>query len=146
MLLFETGKRLEQAFPAEQFAALVEVFDKRGDRSATKEDLQETELRTRVEIEKVRAEVKEVEARLSIEIEKVRAEVKEVEARLSVKIEKVKYDLLKWQIGGWVALAAIMAKGFGWLGFYPSTASTIEAAFGAAFSFAFGQGFAHSSV
>ena len=128
MLLFETGKRLEQAFPAEQFAALVEVFDKRGDRSATKEDLQETELRTRVEIEKVRAEVKEVEA------------------RLSVKIEKVKYDLLKWQIGGWVALAAIMAKGFGWLGFYPSTASTIEAALGAAFSFAFGQGFAHSSV
>ena len=41
-----------------------------------------------------------------LEIEKVRAEV-----------EKVKYDLLKWQIGGWVALAAIMAKGFGWLGF-----------------------------
>ena len=135
MLLFEAGKRLEQAFPAEQFAALVEVLDKRGDRSATKEDLQETELRTRVEIEKVRAEVKEtearlsieienvraevkeVEARLSIEIEKVRAEVKETEARLSVKIEKVKYDLLKWQIGGWVALAAIMAKGFGWLGF-----------------------------
>ena len=27
------------------------------------------------------------------------------------------YDLLKWQIGGWVALAAIMAKGFGWIGF-----------------------------
>ena len=25
--------------------------------------------------------------------------------------------LLKWQIGGRVALAAIMAKGFGWLGF-----------------------------
>ncbi len=41
-----------------------------------------------------------------LEIEKVRAEV-----------EKVKYDLLKWQIAGWVALAAIMAKGFGWLGF-----------------------------
>ena len=41
-----------------------------------------------------------------LEIEKVRAEV-----------QTVKYDLLKWQIGGWVALAAIMAKGFGWLGF-----------------------------
>lgn len=41
-----------------------------------------------------------------LEIEKVRAEV-----------EKVKYDLLKWQIGGWLALAAIMAKGFGWIGF-----------------------------
>ena len=33
------------------------------------------------------------------------------------EIEKVKYDLLKWQIGGWVALAAIMAKGFNWIGF-----------------------------
>lgn len=52
-----------------------------------------------------------------LEIEKVRAEV-----------EKVKYDLLKWQIGlavalgsfmlaGFGGLAAIMAKGFGWLGF-----------------------------
>ena len=41
-----------------------------------------------------------------LEIEKVRAE-----------IQQVKYDLLKWQIAGWVALAAIMAKGFGWLGF-----------------------------
>ena len=43
---------------------------------------------------------------MRLEIEKVRADV-----------EKVKYDLLKWQIGGWLALAAIMAKGFGWLGF-----------------------------
>ena len=41
-----------------------------------------------------------------LEIEKVRAET-----------QQVKYDLLKWQIAGWVALAAIMAKGFGWLGF-----------------------------
>ncbi len=41
-----------------------------------------------------------------LEIEKVRAEV-----------ERVKYDLLKWQIASWVALAAVMAKGFGWLGF-----------------------------
>ena len=41
-----------------------------------------------------------------LEIEKVRAEVK-----------RNKYDLLKWQIAGWLALAAIMAKGFGWIGF-----------------------------
>lgn len=41
-----------------------------------------------------------------LEIEKVRAEV-----------QQNKYDLLKWQIVGWAALAAIMAKGFGWLGF-----------------------------
>lgn len=62
--------------------------------------------KVRAETEKVRLEVRETEARLRTEIEKVRGEV-----------EKVKYDLLKWQIGGWLALAAIMAKGFGWLGF-----------------------------
>ena len=26
-------------------------------------------------------------------------------------------DLLRWRMGGWVALAAIMAKGVGWRGF-----------------------------
>ncbi len=57
-----------------------------------------------------RADLRETELRLQAEIEKVRAELK-------TDIEKVKYDLLKWQIAGWVALAAIMAKGFGWLGF-----------------------------
>lgn len=43
---------------------------------------------------------------IRLEIEKVRTEIKASEIRL-----------LKWQIGGWIALAAIMAKGFGWLGF-----------------------------
>lgn len=46
-----------------------------------------------------------------------KSDVREAELRLQASIEKVKYDLLKWQIGGWLALAAIMAKGFGWLGF-----------------------------
>ena len=46
-----------------------------------------------------------------------RADLRETELRLRAEIEKMKYDLLKWQIGGWLALAAIMAKGFGWLGF-----------------------------
>ncbi len=43
---------------------------------------------------------------IRLEIEKVRTELKATEIHL-----------LKWQIGGWVALAAIMAKGFGRLGF-----------------------------
>ncbi len=138
MLLFDTGKKLEKAFTAEQFDALVEVLEKREDKSATKEDLRETELRLQVELEKVRgetekirAEMKETEARLTVEIEKirgetekVRGEVKETEARLRTEIEKVrgevekvKYDLLKWQFAIAFALAAIMAKGFGWIGF-----------------------------
>ena len=131
MLLFDTGKKLEKAFTQEQFDALVEVLERRGDKAATREDLRETELRMQTEIEKIRSEtekirleIKETEAQLKTEIEKVRAEtekvrleVRETEARLRTEIEKVKYDLLKWQIGGWLALAAIMAKGFGWLGF-----------------------------
>lgn len=59
--------------------------------SASKDDIQ----LTRLEIEKVRAE-----------IEKVCAGIKSAEIRL-----------LKWQLGIAVALAAIMARGFGWIGF-----------------------------
>ena len=138
MLLFDTGKKLEKAFTQEQFDALVEVLERRGDKAATGEDLRETELRMQTEIEKIRSEtekirleIKETEAQLKTEIEKVRAEtekvrleVRETEARLRTEfemvrgeVEKVIYDLLKGQIGGWLALAAIMAKGFGWLGF-----------------------------
>ena len=106
MLLFDTGKKLEKAFTQEQFDALVEVLERREDRAATMEDQRETELRMQVEIEKVRAETEKIRSELKTDIEKVRGEV-----------EKVKYDLLKWQIGGWIALATIMAKGFGWLGF-----------------------------
>jgi len=47
------------------------------------------------------------------EIQDVRNEIQDVR----LEMQKMKYDLLKWQIGGWLALAAIMAKGFGWLGF-----------------------------
>ena len=43
---------------------------------------------------------------LRLEIEKVRNE-----------IEQAKYAMLKWYIGGWVAMAAILAKGFHWFGF-----------------------------
>ena len=120
MLLFDTGKKLEKAFTAEQFDALVEVLEKREDKSATKEDLRETELRLQVELEKVRGETEKVRA----ETEKVRSEMKETEARLRTEIEKVrgevekvKYDLLRWQFAIAFALAVIMAKGFGWIGF-----------------------------
>ena len=45
-----------------------------------------------------------------------KGDLRETELRLQKEIEKVRYDLLKWYIGGWVALAAIMAKGFNWFG------------------------------
>ena len=101
---------------------------------ATKGDVQDVRLeiekvrseteKVRAETEKIRLEIRETEARLTTNIEQVRAEtekirleIKETEARLRTDMEKVKYALLKWQIGGWLALAAIMAKGFGWIGF-----------------------------
>ncbi len=138
MLLFDTGKKLEKAFTAEQFDALVEVLEKREDKAATKEDLRETELRLQVELEKVRgetekvrAEMKETEARLTVEIEKIRGETEKVRSetekvrselktdieKVRGEVEKVKYDLLKWQFAIAFALAVIMAKGFGWIGF-----------------------------
>ena len=90
----------------------------------TRADLNVEIQKVRAETEKIRLEVKETEARLTTNIEQVRAEtekirleIKETEARLRTDMEKVKYALLKWQIGGWLALAAIMAKGFGWIGF-----------------------------
>ena len=46
-----------------------------------------------------------------------RGDVRETELRLQKEIRETELRLIKWQLGGWVALAAIMAKGFGWLGF-----------------------------
>jgi len=104
--LLDTGKKLERAFPQEQFDALLELLEHREDRAATREDLRESELRLQLEIEKQRTETEKVRAELKADIEKLRAEVSEV-----------KYSLLKWQIGIGFALVCVMAKGFGWLGF-----------------------------
>ena len=46
-----------------------------------------------------------------------KGDVRESELRLQKEIRETELRLIKWQLGGWVALAAIMAKGFGWLGF-----------------------------
>lgn len=35
---------------------------------------------------------------------------------LQIEIEKLRCSLLKWQLGIGLAIAAILAKGFGWLG------------------------------
>ncbi len=47
------------------------------------------------------------------DIQEVRLEIEKVRAEM----QKIKYDMLKWQFGIAVALATIMAKGFGWIGF-----------------------------
>lgn len=114
MLLFDDGKRLEKALGAEAAHVIIEVFEKFGEEQkrelATKGDLREETSAIRADLREetnaVRAELRETELRLQKEIEVVRKEV-----------QQVKYDLLKWQVAGFVGMAAIMAKGFGWLGF-----------------------------
>lgn len=99
---------------------------------ATKADLRETELRLQKEIKEVelrlqkqikevelqlQKQIKEVELELQKQIKEVENQGKATELRLQKEIEKSKYALLKWQFAIGLALAAIMAKGFNWLGF-----------------------------
>ncbi|WP_299391921.1 hypothetical protein [uncultured Desulfovibrio sp.] len=105
-ILKEHGEHLRAALQP-----LLRFYEETAHRDlATKGDVMDT----RLEIERVRAEVERVRADLKVDIEKIRAELK-------TDIATVKYDLLKWQIGialaGFGGLAAIMAKGFGWIGF-----------------------------
>ena len=112
-ILKEHGEHLRAALQP-----LLRFYEETAHRDlATKGDVMDTRLeieRVRAEVEKVRAETEKVRADLKVDIEKIRAELK-------TDIATVKYDLLKWQIGialaGFGGLAAIMAKGFGWIGF-----------------------------
>lgn len=104
----EYAKKLENAgFTREQAEVQAD---------ALKKFALEMDEKTRQELA-TKGDVRECELRLLKEIEKVRKEIEEVRAELKTDIQKVKYDLLVWQIGGFIALAGIMAKGFGWIGF-----------------------------
>lgn len=46
-----------------------------------------------------------------------KADLRETELSLKKEIREIELRLPKWQFGIAFALAAIMAKGFGWLGF-----------------------------
>lgn len=81
------------------------------------DDASRRELATKGDVQDVR-----------LEIEKVRAELKTDIAQVQANVEKVRYDLLRWQLGigaaivsfmlaGFGGIAAIMAKGFHWMGF-----------------------------
>ncbi len=89
------SKSLQEAgMPGEQADALAKA-----QKAAIAEMVSVKELATK-------GDIREAELRLQAEIEKIRAEIKATELRL-----------LKWQFGIGFSLAAIMAKGFGWLGF-----------------------------
>lgn len=91
------ARKLEQAgFTREQAEVQAEAF---GNFSSQQDEKSKRELATR-------GDLRETELRLQKEIEQVRGEIRNAELRL-----------LKWQWGIAIALAVIMAKGFGWLGF-----------------------------
>ena len=87
----------------------------------TQLEIEKTRSELQTEIERVRAELKtdieKLRTELKTDIEKLRAELKTDIEKVRGEVERVKYDLLKWQIAGWLALVAVMAKGFNWLGF-----------------------------
>ena len=85
-------------------------------RAALQQELERHDEASRRELA-TRADLRETELRLQVEMEKIRAELKTDMEKVRTDVERVKYDLLKWQIGSLVALAAIMARGFGWRGF-----------------------------
>ena len=72
---------------------------------------------TRLEMKKVRRE-----------IEQIRREMEQLRSETNSKIDQARSDLIRWQMGisiglgtamltGFGILGAVMAKGFGWLGF-----------------------------
>lgn len=157
MLLFDAGKKLEQAFTTEQFNALVEVLEKRDGSLATSQEVTAVKTELKADIAAVKTELKAdiaqlrqeaadnkaelkadiaqlrqetsdkltaVKTELKADIAGVDARLRETELRLQKEIaqvrseiQKVKYEMIKWQLGIGFAIVAIMAKGFGWIGF-----------------------------
>jgi len=124
MLLFDTGKKLEQAFTREQFNALVDVLEKRDGSLATSQELTAVKTELKADISELRQEIAANKAELKADIAGIDARLRETELRLQKEIvqirsemQKVKYDMLKWQLGVGLAIIAVVAKGFGWIGF-----------------------------
>jgi septal ring factor EnvC (AmiA/AmiB activator) len=95
--IYETFRDLGED-KASVLAEFVEYVESR--KSATSEELKETELRLQKEIEQVRKELKETELRLQkeieqvrLEVEQVRKELKETELKLQKEIEEVRKEL-----------------------------------------------------
>ena len=76
-------------------AEFVEYVESR--KTATSEELKETELKLTKEIEQVRKEMKEMELRLQGEIEQVRLEIEQVRKEIS----ETKASLVKWMFLFW---------------------------------------------
>lgn len=94
-------ERYEPKHP-EDLATKDDIAAVKGDIAAIKDDI---------------VAVKNDIAAVKNDVAAMKADLRETELRLQKEMQQMKYDLLKWQIAGFIALAAIMAKGFNWIGF-----------------------------
>ena len=109
---------------AKVLVSYLEEMEKR--KAATSEELRETELRLRkeieelrLEIEHVRSELRETELRLQKQIEGIRLEVEQVRSELRREIEKVRLEvervkssLIKWMFAFWTGQVLFIATLF----------------------------------
>ena len=97
-----------------ELATRGDVQDVRGEIQEVRSELQEVRSELKEDIQNVRNELKE-------DIQNVRNELKEDIQDVRIEMKAMEIRLLKWQLGimtaGFGGLMAIMAKGFGWLGF-----------------------------
>ena len=95
---------------ARVLASYLEEVEKR--KAATSEELRETELRLRKEIEQVRLEVEQVRLGLQKEIEQVRLEFRKEIEKVRLEVERVKSSLIKWMFAFWagqvLSIAALL--------------------------------------
>ncbi len=97
-----------------ELATRGDVQDVRGEIQEVRSELQEVRSELKEDIQNVRNELKE-------DMQNVRNELKEDIQDVRIEMKAMEIRLLKWQLGimtaGFGGLMAIMAKGFGWLGF-----------------------------
>ena len=111
-----------------ELATRGDVQDVRGEIQEVRSELQEVRSELKEDIQNVRSELQNVRSELKEDMQNVRSELQNVRSELKEDIQNVRIEmkameirLLKWQLGimtaGFGGLVAIMAKGFGWLGF-----------------------------
>ena len=104
-----------------ELATRGDVQDVRGEIQEVRSELQEVRGELKEDIQNVRSELQNVRNELKEDMQNVRGELKEDIQNVRIEMKAMEIRLLKWQLGimtaGFGGLVAIMAKGFGWLGF-----------------------------
>lgn len=90
-------------------------------REELRKEIRELEIRLRNELEQtkltLKKEMEQSKEELRKEILQIKLDMRKENSNLRLEMKAIEIRLLKWQWGIALALAAIMAKGFNWLGF-----------------------------